>query len=438
MKPTTWSNWSGSVQCSPLGVLFPASEEEIVQIIHKASKEGKKIRMIGSGHSFSNLVETNDYIVSLDNLRGIISIDKGKQEVTVKAGTKIKEFGHLLFENGLAQENLGDIDVQSLAGAISTGTHGTGTAFGNLSTQLTGIKFINGKGEVIYCSTNENEQLFKAAQVSLGTLGIITELTFKAIPAYKLEFTSGKETLDEVLNNYERYNKENRNFEFYWFPGTNIVQTKFSNASDLPAKEYGTANYITDMLLENHAFGVLSKITNWFPKASKTIAQISAKAVSTSHKINWSHKVYALPRLVKFHEMEYNIPLEAFREVKRDVQKAFDKHKFDVHFPTENRFVKGDDIWLSPAYERDSAYIAFHVYKPNPYKEYFKVMEDICLAVGGRPHWGKMHTRTGADFEKLYPKWNDFQAIRQEMDPEGIFLSPYMQQICGETISMNR
>lgn len=430
MKTINWSNWSGSVQCTPIEVLLPESEEDIINIVHRANEHGKKIRVVGSGHSFSNLVETNDYILSLDNFRGIIEVAKDKMQVRVKAGTKIKEFGSLLFEHGLAQENLGDIDVQSLAGAISTGTHGTGTAFGNLSTQVTGIRFINGKGEIVNCSATENPDIFKAAQISLGTLGVITELTFKALPAYKLEFSSGKESLDEVLENFGRYNKENRNFEFYWFPHTNIVQTKFSNVTNLPAKEYGTANYITDMLLENHAFGALSKITNWFPKSSKMVAQISAKAVSTSHKINWSHKVYSLPRLVKFHEMEYNIPIESFKEVKRDVQRAFDKHKFDVHFPTENRFVKGDDIWLSPAYERDSAYIAFHVYKPNPYKGYFKVMEDICASVGGRPHWGKMHTRTFNELTNLYPKWNDFHAIRSQMDPNGIFMTSYMERIC--------
>lgn len=325
MKTVNWSNWSGSVQCSPIEVLFPENEDEIISIVHMANEQGKKIRVVGSGHSFSHLIETNDYILSLDKFRGLIEVDKVNMRVRVKAGTKIKEFGALLFEQGLAQENLGDIDVQSLAGAISTGTHGTGTAFGNLSTQLTAIRFINGKGDIITCSATENADIFKAAQIGLGTLGIITELTFKALPAYKLEFTSAKESLDDVLENYNRYNRAHRNFEFYWFPHTNIVQTKFSNVTDLPAKDYGTANYMTDMLLENHAFGALSKLTNWFPKSSKTIAQISAKAVSTSHKINWSHKVYALPRLVKFHEMEYNIPIEAFKEVKRDVQKAFEK-----------------------------------------------------------------------------------------------------------------
>lgn len=431
VKMKIFENWSGSVISQPEAFTAPTNEEEFSKLVINSLEARKNIRIIGSGHSFTPLCATNEILVSLDNYKGIVHVNKHKNEITVKAGTKIYEFGEMAHALGFAQENLGDIDRQSLAGSISTGTHGTGLNFGNVSTQVSAIKFVNGKGEVVFCSETEKPELFKAAQVSLGTLGIILELTFKVIDAYKLEFTSKKENVEDVLLRLDQINNTTRNFEFYWFPHTQTVQTKYTNLSDAEPKDNKLGLWM-DNLLENHLFGAISVPTRHIKGLSPWVAKLSAAVAGTSKKINWSHKVYALPRSVKFNEMEYNVPYEAFPEIKREVIRVFNQRKFDVHFPTENRFVKGDDIWLSPAFGRKSAYIAFHVFKGKPYQEYFKVMENICRSYDGRPHWGKMHTLTAETFSSIYPKWGDFIKIRNEHDPQRIFLSTYLKTLLFE------
>ena len=430
MQNYTFTNWSGSVKSSPQSIEKPSSESEIISLIEKASTEGKTIRPVGSGHSFTPLVQTNDIIVSLDNWQGLISVDKENYTATAKSGTKIHQFSDLAFSHGLAQENLGDIDQQSIAGALSTGTHGTGISFGTLSTQLTEIKLINGKGEFIVCSESNNREIFKAAQIGLGSLGIITEMSFRLVPAYKLKYVGQKENVFDVLQNFERHNAQNRNFEFYWFPYSEVAQTKYSNITDEPV-DTDKLSYFMDLLVENWLYEALCFPTRYFPSLSKSVAKISSSLLSGSKKVNYSHKVYATPRTVRFNEMEISVPIQAFKEVKTEVIRTFQKRKFNVQFPTENRFVKQDDIWMSSAYGRDSAYIAFHVYRGKEYLEYFKTMCDICSHYEGRPHWGKMHQFDTSYLSKNIPKWDDFMKLRAEMDPKGVFLSPYMKKLFG-------
>jgi len=423
-----FTNWAKSVQCNPKQWLYPSSVEEVQQIIQNCGQH--KIRVIGSGHSFTPLVACDDIIVSLDNLSGIINVDKVNKTVKVKAGTKLKLLGELLFQHQLAQENLGDINVQSIAGALSTGTHGTGLNFGTLSTQIVAIEMVNGNGEIINCSKNENSEVFKAAQISLGALGIITALTLRVEDTYILEFYSRKERMEKVFEKLEEYNSSTRNFEFYWFPYTDIVQTKFSNKSTKNPVENQLGDWLDDFM-ENKLFGFLSSFTVSSPQLVKPLAKLSAALVSTSAKVNYSHNVYALPRTVLFNEMEYNVPYEAFETVKKECVRVFHQKKFNIHFPTENRFVAADDIWLSPAHGRRSAYIAFHAFIGQKFDDYFAAMEEICRYYGGRPHWGKMHTCSAQDLEKIYPKWNDFITIKNKMDERKVFETPYLKKIFG-------
>ncbi len=423
---TIMKNWSGLVEWHPETFSKPSTEEEIQQIVLRALNDGKKIRVIGTGHSFTPVCATNHTLISLDNYQGLISVDKERYQATVKAGTKLDLLGELLFEQGMAMENLGDIDKQSIAGTISTGTHGTGIEFGTISTQVTALTFINGKGERVSCSTTENPSLFKAAQVAIGTLGIITSITLQCVPAYKIALLNDKALLSDVLNNLEEHNQQNRNFEFYWMPYTDMTLTKTTNFADGQPDKLGIANYLNDVFLENVGFKVLCEIANTFPSKNKWVSNTTAKVAGKSRKIYHSHKVYATTRLVRFHEMEYNVPADAYQDVMKDLQASFDKHQFPIHFPLENRFVKADDIYMSPAQGRDSAYIACHVYhKKDPY-HYFQTLETIFKAYGGRPHWGKMHTLKRADIEARYPHFNDFKTHRIMHDPDGVFLSPYM------------
>ncbi|WP_417800766.1 D-arabinono-1,4-lactone oxidase [Tenacibaculum sp.] len=425
-------NWAENVQWNPSAVALPHSENEIQQLVLKAIRCNQKIRVIGSGHSFTSLCSTDEILVTLDNFQGLISIDKEKNQATVKAGTKLSLLGELLFNEGLAMENLGDINVQSIAGAISTGTHGTGVNLKSISNQVIGLKFVNGKGEIIECSTTKNTELFKAAQVSLGCLGIITEVTLQCISTYKLKLQNKKEKLSDVLATLSERNSKNRNFEFYWIPYTNIAWTKTSNiVEDSEPDKVNFFNYWTEYILENHVFKLMCEYATIFPSQNKTVANITAASISNVKKVYHSHKVYATQRMVKFHEMEYNIPAEAYQDVFKDVQKIVNSKKFNIHFPIENRWVKGDDVYMSPAYNRDSAYIACHVYNKKDSRAYFAALEEVFKAYDGRPHWGKMNTFNTEDIVRMYPKFTHFMTFRKEHDPENIFVNPYLQKLLG-------
>ena len=428
-KTNNWINWSGSVKCNPREILMPESQQEIISIIQNCMVQKSSIRVVGSGHSFTELVATSGTLVSLDLLKGITSDIKADNVATVFAGTKLQWLGKKLLELNLAQENLGDIDVQSLAGAISTGTHGTGIKLGSVSNQIKEITLLTANADVIVCSESINSDIFKAAQISLGTLGIITEIKLQLLPAYKLKYVKGKTTLDECLYNIENYKTENRNFEFYWFPNTNIVQTKSMNITDEKIMKRSFFKYFNDIILENVVFKLLSELCRIFPFLCKAVSKISAAAISTGVDINFSAKIYATPRFVKFQEMEYSFPANNVVAILNEIRECINTSYFNVHFPIEVRFVKADNIYLSPAFQRESVYIAIHMYKGMEYKKYFEAIENIFKKYDGRPHWGKIHTRTAKDFSQLYPMWDKFQDIRMQLDPEGLFMNDYLKKI---------
>ncbi len=427
MSQNTWKNWAETCVCHPEQIILPHTEEEIIEVIKAAAAHGKKIRVAGNGHSFTQLVGTDSLLLALDHWNGIVDIEG--QSARVRSGTNIKVLGESLYEKGLAQENLGDIDVQSIAGAISTGTHGTGIQFGNLATQVEEITFINARGERITCSEAQNHDIFKAAQVSLGALGVITEFKLKCLPKYVLQLRNVKNTVKDCMSRLEENKKQHRNYEFYYFPYTETVQEKISNVTDGEAKEGGMLQYLNDIILENGAFKLFSEVSRIFPSSSRAISKLTGKAAGESVRNTWSHRVYATARWVRFTEMEYNIPAEHFEECFYEIKKKIEDTQYDLHFPIECRFVKGDDIWLSPAYGRDSAYLACHMYKGMPYEKYLRDMETIFKKYEGRPHWGKLHYQTPDSLRQLYPKWDDFHAIRKEMDPNGMFLNAHLSQI---------
>ena len=425
-------NWGKNVQWQPSNFFEPSSEGEIQSIIQKAITDKKKIRIIGSGHSFTPLCATDDVSISLDNYQGIIEVDKEKCQATVKGGTKLFKLGDMLFQHGLAMENLGDIDVQSIAGTISTGTHGTGRDFGTISTQVVGLKMINGKGELITCSEEINASLFKAAQVSLGSLGVITEVTLQCVPAYRMKVENKKEDLSDVLASLSQRHKENRNFEFYWIPYTKTAWTKSSNVVDAEVSDkVGLMNYYVEYFLENYLFKGFCELATLFPSQNELVAKITAASISNVSKVHNSHKIYATQRLVRFKEMEYNIPIEVYDDVWKEVMRVVNSKKYNIHFPIENRVVKQDDILMSPAYGRDSAYIACHVYYKKDHRPYFKALEEVFRAYGGRPHWGKMNSLKAKDVVDLYPEFNTFMKHRLEQDPDEVFITPYLRSLLG-------
>jgi FAD-linked oxidoreductase len=425
----TVENWGGNLKFTPTQIYYPKSHDEVVEVVKKARENQQNVRIIGSGHSWTHLINTDDVLVSLDEYQGIVSVDKHNLTAVVKAGTKLKLLGELLHAEGLAMEHMGDINVQSIAGALSTGTHGTGVEFKTLANQMEEITLVNGKGETVVCSEKENRDLFKAAQISLGALGIITQIKLRLVPTFKLKYTSVKSTLDDTLKNLEEYKAENRNFEFYWFPFTKTVQLKFVNMTTEPVKNVGFAKKFNDVVMENGVFGALSRMSRAMPNLAPKVSQMSAWGVSEGTYINHSHLIFATQRLVRFNEMEYNVPQEHFTTVIKEIEECINQHQFKVHFPIECRWVKADDILISPASDRDSAYIAVHMYKGMEYKPYFEAIEQIFKKYKGRPHYGKMNTLKHEDFAELYPNWDKFNEIREQQDPDGIFLNPYLQGI---------
>jgi FAD-linked oxidoreductase len=424
-----WQNWSGSVRGRPREIVKPGSIDDLARLVGTYGRDGRHMRVVGAGHSFTPLAQTDDVLFSLDQLQGIESVDAERQTVTVLAGTRLKALGEALLAQGVAQENLGDIDAQSIAGAISTGTHGTGTRFGTLATQVAGLTLVTASGDLLECSPEQNSDIFKAAQVSVGTLGVIAKVTLRVVPAQRLRFQSRREKLADCLANLERYKAENSHFEFFWLPYTQWTQAKFLNETDAPASGSTLWGKFNKIVLENGVYWLLSETCRLMPRMSKPISRFSASAIGSVNEVDYSHRVYATPRVVRFQEMEYNIPAEHFTAVISEVQACINREQFDVHFPIECRFVRADDIWLSPAYQRESAYVAVHMYRGMPYRDYFQHMEEIFRRYQGRPHWGKMHTQTAESLAALYPRWHDFRRVRAALDPQGVFLNDYLRRL---------
>lgn len=425
----TIQSWGKSYTCTPRDLKYPVSTEEVSQIIREANQQGRNVRVIGSGHSWTHLVPTNDILISLDNYQGVIDTDSSTMTAEVKAGTKLHRLFDLLHKKDMALINQGDIDVQSLAGALSTGTHGTGREFGTLATVIEELTLVTGTGEVMRLSEKSNPELFKAAQVSLGALGVITDMKIKTVKSFKLEYISKGGTLEDAIGNFDRYNADNRNFEFYWFPYTNLVQLKLVNETQEPIRDGGFWREVDDILIENLGYEILSKLSKhwawWTPRFSK----FSAKYVPKGRWVNWSHKIFATKRWVRFKEMEYNVPREKFEACMEEIVKTIHDRKFRVHMPMEIRYVKADDIMISPASGRNCVYMAVHQYLGMEYEDYFNTIEQIFWKYDGRPHFGKMNTLDYEGFKRIYPQWDRFIALRNQVDPNQTMLNDYLRKI---------
>lgn len=429
-KQPQFKNWSASICCEPLRRCTPKNLQELTCVVRQAYNNKTTIRVVGAGHSFTPLVATGDTLVSLDYLQGIDSIDREKHYVTVWGGSILKALGEQLWEQGYAMENLGDINKQSIAGAISTGTHGTGIGFGNISSQVVGLTLVQADGQLLEINTKNNPDLLQAAQLSLGLLGIIVKVTLKVLPKYNLVAQSYRMSLETCLEELDQLCGAHRNFEFYWFPYTDIVQVKAFDVDD--GKIQSTRqqqSMLKKLVIENGLFWMMSEVSRIIPRSAKSISAISALGVPVGSEMKASHEIYATPRLVKFQEMEYAVPVEKLPNILRTIDEMIRSEEYAVHFPLECRFVKHDDIWLSPSYERNSAYIAVHMYKGMEFSSYFQALEEVFKQYGGRPHWGKMHTLNQKELLACYPKMKDFMILRKQLDEHDVFMNEYMKSL---------
>jgi len=421
-------NWAGNLDFTPSAILNPKTKEEIKSIIQGAIEEKKGIRTRGSGHSWTGLIETNQIFLHLDNMRGIIEVNSKEQTIKAHAGTKLSFFGDEGFKHNLSLPNQGDINKQSLAGATSTGTHGTGLSLQSMSNQISALTIINGKGEEV--SIDQASPYFEAARLSIGSLGIISDITIKLIPSYKLKVNTFTENIDEAVKKCEERLQKNRHLEMFYFPVGDWSLTKIMNETDEEVTPKGFFHKFNEVIVENWLYRQMNKIASSTGRY-KLIDKVMQSFVSSEEKIDWSHRAFPTERDVKFMEMEYNLPIEQFHSVFSEIKQAIKKNNFQTLLPIEIRFVKKDSIWLSPAFERDSVYFAIHTYITEDYRPYFDCIEEIFKKNQGRPHWGKWHTYKKNDFLKVYPKFEDFMKIRNEFDPNGIFLNNHLKEIFG-------
>ena len=426
-----WKNWSGYVACPDARVVTPGTDAELVDALRGAHQASQAVRMVGGGHSFSPLVASDGLIVSLDKLQGVIAVDTEARIARVRAGTRLWALGDALAAHGLAMENLGDINVQSLAGATSTGTHGTGIAFGNLATQIVGMKFLRADGSEASASAAEDPALFAGGRIGLGSLGVLTEISLRLVPSYRLHLERDTMDLEECLARSDELVAANRNFEFYWMPHSGVVQTKAWNTTDAPVDKHDWKRWVNDVLLENTTFGLLCDIGKAVPALCPSISRLCASLLSHSEQVDASHSMLSTVRSVRFNEMEWSLPAARGADALREIRALISRREFPLMFPLEYRWVRADDLWLSPNHGRDSVHISVHQFRGMPFERYFDAVQAICLNHGGRPHWGKVHSLKGRRLAALYPRWDDFLALRERMDPAGRFLSPYLRELFG-------
>ncbi|RCH65246.1 FAD-binding protein [Streptomyces sp. SDr-06] len=430
---STWRNWAGNVTARPAREVSPASAAELADAVRRAAEDGLSVKAVGTGHSFTAAAATDGVLIRPDLLTGIRGIDRAAMTVTVEAGTPLKRLNTVLAREGLSLTNMGDIMEQTVAGATSTGTHGTGRDSASIAAQITALELVTADGSILTCSEKENPEVFAAARIGLGALGVVTAITFAVEPVFLLTAREEPMAFDRVTAEFDGLFAENEHFEFYWFPHTGNCNTKRNNRSAGPAAPPGRlSGWIEDEFMSNGLFQVVCSLGRAVPATIPSIAKVSSRALSARTYTDIPYKVFTSPRRVRFVEMEYALPREAVVGALREVKALVDRSPLRVSFPVEVRTAPADDIALSTASGRDTAYIAVHMYKGTPYQAYFTAVERIMTAHAGRPHWGKLHTRDAAYFADVYPRFAEFTALRDRLDPERRFANGYLRRVLGD------
>jgi len=394
--------------------------------------EDKTVKAIGAGHSFTPAAMTNGVLVRLDQMPTDMRIDKASGRVTVGAGMTLHALSRALDKHRRALPNLGDIDVQTIAGATQTGTHGTGLSHPNIATGITGFELVTGTGDVIWCTSEHNAEAFACGRVGLGALGIVTRVELETVPAFNLHGAETVEVVADILGDWNGFIASAEHAEFFWMPGTRRAIVKRNRPTTEQPKRFSAEKALAEKLLvENLAFGLSMKVVRRFPAQRKRLAKLMANLASDSDRIGKSYEVFASPRHVKFVEMEYGIDVDAVPEALERVQEVVATLPEPPSFPVEVRVSAADDIPLSTGFGRTSGWIAVHRYIGTDYEPYFRAVESIMNDYGGRPHWGKMHFQSAATLSPRYPEWERFMAARAELDPQGTFANPYLDRVLG-------
>jgi FAD/FMN-containing dehydrogenase len=399
---TGWTNWSGGVTCTPSRLPMPESEDALLALFREAERAGWEMRVAGTGHSFVPLCTSAGMLLSLDGMQGIIATDPAAMQATIWAGTKIHQIGAPLLASGMAMENMGDIDRQSLAGAIGTGTHGTGPTLGSIATQVVGLRLLTASGDYLDCAADREPGIFAAARVSLGMLGIITRITLRTLPAYRLHERTWVASFDDCMDQLDTLIAATRHFEFFWLPG--------EDACAMKALQPTNAERVDEPEAEPVAPGRLARYVH-------------------SDRVDWSYRILPSERNIRFNEMEFAVPAAHGPDCLREIRQLMRERHPDVAWPVEYRTLHADDIPLSPAYGRETVTISVHQDATLPHRPFFTDAEAIFRNHHGRPHWGKIHWHSGRELRDLYPLWDEFHAVRARLDPTGRFLNAYLREM---------
>jgi L-gulono-1,4-lactone dehydrogenase len=438
-----WHNWAGNVWASPRRRSSPGSAEEVAAEVRRAAADGLTIRMTGTGHSFTPTAVSDGVLLRPDRMTAIRAVDPAAGTVTVEAGCPLHVLNAELLSRGLSLANMGDIQVQTIAGATQTGTHGTGRDVGGMAAQIAGLELVLANGSIVTCSAQApaggvapagtaGSGLFDAARVGLGALGIVSAVTFSVVPAFLLEAREEPMSWSRVISELDELTADNEHFKFYWFPHSEGCLTKRNNRTEGPARPLPRWRHLLDdEFLSNSLFGATCRLGRLVPAVIPTVNSVAARALGSRTYVDAAYRVFTSPRRVRFKEQEYAVPRAALSDVLAEVKSLFQRRDWRISFPIEVRVTPADVLWLSTAYGRDSAYIAVHVFHSAPHVHYFGEVEAIMTAVGGRPHWGKMHTRDAHYLAGVYPRFTDFVALRDALDPDRRFGNLYLTQVLG-------
>lgn len=426
----TWRNWSSTESCTPSLVVRAADASDVVTTVREVAARGGCVKAVGSGHSFSAIAVALDVQLHLDGLTSVETVEG--RRVTVGAGMTLARLNCELARRGLALPNLGDVAYQTVAGALATGTHGTGLRRQGIASQVAAFDVVVGDGRLLHCSPDENAELFDCGRVGLGALGIVTSVTFNCVDAFRLHAVEAPMRIDELRERFDELVAGNDHFEFFYVPHTDWAMTKSNNVTAEPARgANGLSRAVSTYVIENAAFGAVCRVGRRWPSLVPRLARIVASGRRADY-VRPSHQVFATPRLVRFVEMEYALPLASCMAALDEVRAAIDRLGLQVSFPIEVRVLGGDDIPLSTASgDTPRAYVAVHVYRGMAYDRYFGEAEEILFGHEGRPHWGKRHTQTAATLAPRYEHWERFVSVRAKYDPAGTFRNEYLDRVLG-------
>lgn len=425
-----WTNWAGHQSCRPRDLIRVSGVGELAEVVGAAGAAGRQITTVGSGHSFTPTALSDDLLLDISRISGVISADRDSGLVEVGAGAVLADLNRELDHLGLAMPNLGDIDRQTIAGAVSTGTHGTGRALPNISAQIEKARIMGADGEIRELEPGSDGLL--AARVAVGSLGVLVSVTLRTVPAFNLHRVDAPMDLDQVLAGFDRITEENEHFEFFVFPYTRTALTLIRNRTDQPLAPRSQADrFLGDVVVENGLGDLALRLTGRFRSAIPKMARFSTGFMSQSEQIDVSHRVFANYRTIRFNEMEYALPAEHGPEALDRVLELIETENFPLAMPIECRISAGDDALISQAHERPTVYIAVHQHRTMEYEPYFREIERIFREYDGRPHWGKLHFRTAEDLAPSFPRWADFQKVRDELDPNRNFSNAYVTEVLG-------